>query len=82
LKYENEFIGPNTPRMGNGLTRLIGDLILKSIGWTLTGELPNLKKAIIIGGPHTSNWDFILAMASMLSVGLKFSWIMKKSGSA
>jgi len=78
LKFENEFIGPNTPRMGNGLTRWIGDLILKAMGWTIHGELPNLKKAIIIGGPHTSNWDLFLAMGSMLSVGLKFSWMMKK----
>ncbi len=64
--------------MGNALTRWIGDMILKSMGWTIHGELPNLKKAIIIGGPHTSNWDLFLAMGSMLSVGLKFSWMMKK----
>ena len=78
MKFENEFIGPNTPRMGNALTRWIGDIILKAMGWTLVGKLPNLKKAIIIGGPHTSNWDLFLAMGSMLSVGLKFSWMMKK----
>ena len=78
MKFDNEFIGPNTPRMGNTLTRWIGDMILKSMGWTLHGELPNLKKAIIIGGPHTSNWDLPLAMGSMLSIGLKFSWMMKK----
>ncbi len=78
MKYDNAFIGPNTPRMGNSLTRWIGDVILKAMGWSLHGELPNLKKAIIIGGPHTSNWDFCLAMGSMLSVGLKFSWMMKK----
>lgn len=78
MKFENEFIGPNTPRMGNALTRWIGDVILKAMGWKLVGKLPNLKKAIIIGGPHTSNWDLILAMGAMLSVGLKFSWMMKK----
>lgn len=78
LKFDNAFIGPNTPRMGNALTRWIGDIILKSMGWSLHGELPNLKKAIIIGGPHTSNWDLCLAMGSMLSIGLKFSWMMKK----
>ena len=64
--------------MGNALTRWIGDIILKSMGWTLHGELPNLKKAILIGGPHTSNWDLPLAMGSMLSIGFKFSWMMKK----
>ena len=78
LKFDNAFIGSNTPRMGNGLTRWIGDIILKSMGWSLHGKLPNLKKVIIIGGPHTSNWDLFLAMGSMLSIGLKFSWMMKK----
>ena len=78
MKFDNKFIGPNTPRMGNALTRWIGDIILKSMGWTLHGELPNLKKAIIIGGPHTSNWDLFLALGSMLSIGMKFSWMMKK----
>lgn len=79
MKYDNEFVGENVPRMGNALTRWIGDMILKAMGWTLVGKLPNIKKAIIIGGPHTSNWDLFLAMGSMLSVGLKFSWMMKKS---
>ena len=78
MKYDNDFIGPNSPRMGNGFTRWVGDMTLKAMGWTLVGKLPNLKKAIIIGGPHTSNWDLFLAMGSMLSVGLKFSWMMKK----
>ena len=78
MKFDNKFIGPNTPRMGNALTRWIGDIILNSMGWTLHGELPNLKKAIIIGGPHTSNWDLFLALGSMLSIGIKFSWMMKK----
>jgi len=78
MKFDNVFIGPNTPRMGNALTRWIGDIILKAMGWTLVGKLPNLKKVIVIGGPHTSNWDLFLAMGSMLSVGLKFSWMMKK----
>jgi len=78
LKFNNEFISPNVPRMGNAFTRWIGDFLLKAMGWTLAGKLPDRKKVIIIGGPHTSNWDLLLAMSSMLSVGLKFSWMMKK----
>ena len=78
MKFENEHISLNAPRMGNALTRWIGDIILGAMGWTLEGKLPDRKQAIIIGGPHTSNWDLILAMSSMLSVGLKFSWMMKK----
>lgn len=78
MKYKNEFVGPNMPRSGNAVTRWIGDIILKMMGWTVTGKLPNRKQIILIGGPHTSNWDLPLALATMLSVGVKFSWMMKK----
>ena len=78
MKYDNRVVSEYTPRMGNAVTRAIGSTIMWMIGWKITGQLPNEKKAIIIGAPHTSNWDFIIAMASMLSVGLHFSWMMKK----
>jgi len=77
-KYDNDIVSASTPRMGNAVTRWIGEAILKSIGWKITGALPNEKKVIILGAPHTSNWDFVLAMSCMLAVGLKFSWMMKK----
>lgn len=66
------------PRSGNAVTRWIGDVILKAMGWTINGKLPNRKQIILIGGPHTSNWDLPLALATMLSLGVKFSWMMKK----
>jgi len=77
-KYNNSVVSAATPRMGNAVTRWIGQTILGLIGWKITGQLPNEKKVIIIGAPHTSNWDLILAMGAMLAVGLRFSWMMKK----
>lgn len=76
--FENKYISPSAPRMGSAFTRWIGRTVLKTLGWKMTGRLPDVKKAIIIGAPHTSNWDLILAMAAMLTVGLRFSWMMKK----
>ncbi len=77
-KFDNDIVSPNTPRMGNAVTRGIGQLILDGLGWRITGKLPNERKVILIGAPHTSNWDLIVAMACVLSVGLKFNWMMKK----
>lgn len=77
-RYANEHVSSSTPRMGNPVTRAIGDVVLWITGWRLRGQLPDEKKVIIIGAPHTSNWDLIIAMAAMLSVGLCFFWIMKK----
>jgi 1-acyl-sn-glycerol-3-phosphate acyltransferase len=40
--------------------RLIANLILRMVGWRVDGKLPDLQKYILIGAPHTSNWDFVL----------------------
>ncbi len=77
-KYNNSYVTANTPRMGNTITRAIGSLILFVLGWKVKGQLADEPKAVLIGAPHTSNLDFFLAMGAMLSVGLKFSWMMKK----
>ena len=66
------------PQRGNALTRCVGRTILRVVGWQFAGELPNEKKLIVIGGPHTSNLDFVFAMAAMLAIGLRFSFMMKR----
>jgi len=77
-KYDNPHVTDNTPRMGNALTRGFGAFVLRLLGWKVTGQLADVKKAVLIAAPHTSILDFFLAMGSMLSVGLKFSWMMKQ----
>lgn len=51
--------------------------ILKFFGWQLDLQLPTEKKYIIIGAPHTSNWDFPLALLALSAMGLRFSWVGK-----
>ena len=69
---------PNAPQKGNRVTRAIGRGLMRMIGWKMDGKLPNCPKLIIAAAPHTSNWDFIIAMLAVLSVGLKASYLMKK----
>lgn len=68
----------HSPRMGNGLTRAIGSLGLKMIGWKLKGQMPDVPKFVIIGVPHTSNWDAIAASLAMLASGFKYTFLIKK----
>ena len=49
----------NTPILSTFL-RFLTNLILRMVGWRVQGELPDLPKYILIGAPHTSNWDFLL----------------------
>ena len=40
--------------------RLISLLIFKLNGWKIEDRIECPKKCIIIGAPHTSNWDFLI----------------------
>ncbi len=51
--------------------------ILETLGWRLEDQLPDLDKYLVIGGPHTSNWDFVLGLMGMEAIGLKRRWIGK-----
>jgi 1-acyl-sn-glycerol-3-phosphate acyltransferase len=49
------------------------------MGWRITGELPNIKKAVLIVAPHTSNKDGFITVCGMLALGLKLSFFVKHS---
>jgi len=66
------------PRAGNAFTKGLGLLIVKMLGWRLEGEFPPEKKVMVALAPHTSNWDFIVAMPFIMALCLKASWLMKK----
>lgn len=38
-------------------------LLLRLFGWQVEGQLPKIPKFVVIGAPHTSNWDFVLFLA-------------------
>ena len=78
MKYDNPHMSEHSPRMGNALTRAIGSIGLKLIGWELTGKMPDAPKFIILGVPHTSNWDAIAATLAMLASGFKYTFLIKK----
>ena len=47
------------------------------MGWTIEGEWPDEPKLVVVGSPHTSNWDLLLAIGMLLSMNLRLSWMMK-----
>ncbi|MCP4361746.1 MAG: acyltransferase [Chloroflexi bacterium] len=74
-----EEIGDEVPRRGNRITRVLAILFMAAVGWRVTGGVPNLDKFIIVGAPHTSNWDFILVIATAMVIGIRISWMGKHS---
>ncbi|MEE9343736.1 MAG: lysophospholipid acyltransferase family protein [Gammaproteobacteria bacterium] len=51
--------------------------LLKRLGWHADLTLPEVDKYVLVGAPHTSNWDFPFAMLFFFSTGLRFNWVGK-----
>ena len=71
-------MSPSLPRRGNWLTRAIGRLSYRLLGWRIEGQLPDVPKLVIIGAPHTSHWDAVLAVGFFLATGLDCRWMVKR----
>jgi 1-acyl-sn-glycerol-3-phosphate acyltransferase len=53
---------------------------LRLMGWTIKGSFPyQLKKCVIIVGPHTSSWDFIVGVALRSKLGLTHAKYLGKA---
>jgi 1-acyl-sn-glycerol-3-phosphate acyltransferase len=67
------------PTRKYGVLHSVAKKILGWCGWTIKGELPAQPKFIIAVAPHTSNWDFFVAIAAMFTLQLKVSFLGKAS---
>ena len=54
--------------------------IFKLIGWDIEDNSPvDVDQCVIVVGPHTSNWDFILGRMAFVKYGIKPKILIKKS---
>lgn len=76
-----------SPSLISRLVRWVILLIYRAKGWKLEGALPDLRKFVIAGAPHTSNWDFVFFTGATHEMGIKpsfmgkhtlFRWPMKR----
>lgn len=65
------------------MLKIIGKVILTLFGWKIVDKTPlgvnQYKKAVMIAAPHTSNWDYLFAMATLKAVGSKINYLAKDS---
>jgi 1-acyl-sn-glycerol-3-phosphate acyltransferase len=53
--------------------------ILKLFGWKIDQHAPvGVNKCVVVVGPHTSNWDFILGRLAFYMYGIKPKILIKK----
>ncbi|MFV3075693.1 lysophospholipid acyltransferase family protein [Niveispirillum fermenti] len=63
--------GARVPRRGGPISRAVGRVGLRLMGWRIEGEYPDLPRFVTIGAPHSSNYDFIIAMAAVLALDVR-----------
>ena len=63
----------------NRFLKFIGKLGINLSGWTIKGMVPDEERIVIIAAPHTSNWDFVLAMMTIFGLNIKIKWLGKDS---
>ncbi|MGY0800048.1 1-acyl-sn-glycerol-3-phosphate acyltransferase [Lysobacter sp. A286] len=71
---------PSVPRTKpSPFKRWLGRSVLRLGGWRMLGEFPDLPKVVLIGAPHSSNWDGIWGFAAKLALGLDIKILGKDS---
>ncbi len=59
--------------------RKFARFLLKTFGWKIDEHTPTgVKKAVIVMGPHTSNWDFVIGRMAFATYGVKVKLLIKK----
>ena len=59
------------------MKRIFAKLILKFLGWRITGNNIFPKKCVIVVAPHTSNWDFIYGKCYAYALGIQPKYLVK-----
>ena len=52
--------------------------LFKLAGWKVP-PFPDVEKAIVVGGPHTSNWDGVVGLTAAVALGLNARFLIKHS---
>lgn len=61
------------------LRRILSRIFWAFSRWKLVSEPAPTRPTILIGAPHTSNWDFVLMLGIAWRLGIDVRWLGKKS---
>jgi 1-acyl-sn-glycerol-3-phosphate acyltransferase len=72
-------IRPNQRKKIGRFSTWLARTLTRMAGWRFAGEPPALPKFVLVGAPHTSNWDFLALLALDYAFKLECVWMGKES---
>ena len=61
------------------IRRLLARAFWRFSGWKIVSEPAPTRPTILLGAPHTTNWDFVLMLALAWTLRIDLHWMGKKS---
>jgi 1-acyl-sn-glycerol-3-phosphate acyltransferase len=78
-KRKMPVLGKQIPRRGNRFSKAGARAVMRAAGWKIVGQVPDEPKILLVGAPHTSNWDYIFTMLTVFSLGVDIHFVAKSS---
>ena len=70
-------INRKATRKHTKFSQWLARFLLNRIGWKIDGEVPDTPKYVMIGYPHTSNWDVPIGLLIFTALGVRLQWVGK-----
>lgn len=71
-------VPPQAPQLPPSFRGWLCRTLLRLTGWRVAGTLPDVPKLVIIGAPHSSNWDGVWSLAFKVALRLDIHFIIKQ----
>jgi 1-acyl-sn-glycerol-3-phosphate acyltransferase len=71
-------VPPQIPRIHSRFWPWLMRGLLRLSGWRLLGELPDVRKVILIGAPHSSYWDGVWGLTMKIALGINVNIMIKR----
>lgn len=78
-RLTRKMLGDKVPKRGGIIAPPIASQMLKLMGWKVVGDIPNVPQAVFLALPHTSNFDGLYAIPTLLSLDLDIKIMGKES---
>ncbi len=72
-------VSDRRPSLSSRLVRRMLVALYRWKGWRLEGARPACRKYILLGAPHTSNWDFVFFVGATHELGIRPGFMGKHS---